>query len=179
MTNDLPSHHDSAQGFGSDPVQKHVVPVSTRIDGFELVRHRVFDRLVEMMENRRLAAIGGHLEIIRDVPDLLYRRMSAASEEHLIFEARIVELPSFVENAVCCETLRSEFGTNNILACDGFTLQSSLLLLDVDEKLVRRGFMLPVYESGLITGLKVFRRPTDEHPFILRTRGCGKEGVIL
>lgn len=111
-------------------------------------------------------------EIIRDAPSALFYDLKQAGETDLIFSKRAVAVPNFILNALLCNALENEFSRADILACNGFILREGYLRLDLDERLVRRGFITPEIDTsnGLIIGLRVFRYPKDEYPFILRTR---------
>lgn len=111
-------------------------------------------------------------EVVRDVPGALYFDLKQTGESDLIFTKRAVAVPNFILNALCCEALEKEFSRASILACNGFCLREGYFRLDLDETLVRRGFITPEIDEkiGLIGGLRVFRYSKDSRPFILRTR---------
>ena len=111
-------------------------------------------------------------EVVRDVPGALYFDLRQTNKTDLIFTKRAVAIPTSILNALVCEALEKEFARNDILACDGFVLREGYLRLDLDGKLVRRGFITPIADekSGLIIGLYVFRYPGDERQFVLRSR---------
>lgn len=118
-------------------------------------------------------------EVLRNAPLYLYRDLIKEDEVYLIDEHRIVYLPDLIENACICEALEKEFSRTEILSCKGFIKKQirdqkgvihSVIRLDIDDKIIRRGFMMPNIEHGLITGLKVYRHPDDQYPFILRSR---------
>jgi hypothetical protein len=147
-----------------------------------LLRHKIYDRLVAYLENRSACLVpDGYnqlvLQVIKDAPKVLYKRLELSGQEDLAFTCRIVEIPSRLANIFCCKELESSYGRLQLLHTPGFTLCRSMVLLDVDERWRRAGFMLPHYEGGLITGLKVFRRPDDSRPFLLRTRVDGWKEV--
>ncbi len=119
-------------------------------------------------------------EVLRDVPAALYRALDQNSD--LIFDNRIISLPGPTENALVCEVLQKEFARKTLLNCDGFIehrgadesgIIYKVIRIDVDGWIIRRGFMMPIYRNGLITGLKIFRHPQDEFPFRLKSRTKG------
>lgn len=111
-------------------------------------------------------------EVTRSVPSALYFDLRATGETDLIETKRAVCVPNFILNAFLGEALEKEFSRSEILACEGFILREGCIRLDIDETLVRRGFMTPQIDasSGLISGLFVFRYPKDPRPFVLRSR---------
>ena len=113
-----------------------------------------------------------HYEVIRDVPSALFFDLKQSGETDLIFAKRAVPIPNFILNASVCEAIQKEFSRDDILTCEGFILREGYIRLDLDEKHARRGFIAPEIDtkSGLIIGLRVFRFPNDNRPFLLRTR---------
>ena len=118
-------------------------------------------------------------EIIQDVPYALYADLKNQDEANLIFDNRIVPVPNSILNACICEILQRRFSSEEILKCEGFVKKQvhaekgvlrSNIRLDIDNWLVRRGFLMPKIEDGLIIGLLVFRYPNDRKPFLLRSR---------
>lgn len=148
-------HEKTKTALMSDYGFKHADIAKMEADIFEFAEYHALD-----------------YEVVRDVPGALYSDLRQTNETDLIFKKRAVAIPTSILNALVCESLETEFSRREILACDGFVLHESYLRLDLDEKLVRRGFITPVMDgkSNLITGLRVFRYPRDEHPFILRSR---------
>ncbi len=109
-------------------------------------------------------------ETVRDAPSGLFFDLKQSGETDLIEAARAVAVPTLTLNALLCEALEKTFSRAQILASGAFILREGCIRLDVDECHVRRGFITPVIIGGLITGLRVFRYPKDERPFILRGR---------
>lgn len=136
-------------------------------EGFSMVE-------IENMENSILrdAERFSSWEVIRDAPSALFYDLKQTGETDLLIEKRAVCIPNCILNALLCETLEKEFCRADILACDGFILREGCMRLDVDETIVRRGFMTPKINArnGLISGLLIFRYPKDKRPFVLRSR---------
>lgn len=111
-------------------------------------------------------------EVVCDVPSALFDDLKRTDETDLIFSKRAVPIPDSRFNKSVCRLLEKEFFRADILACNGFKICNGYLRLDLDEKLVRCGFITPEVNvsSGLIIGLRVSRHPNDENSFILRTR---------
>ncbi len=115
-------------------------------------------------------------EVLRYVPNSLFYELKQQGETQIIAENRIVGIPNFILNACVCEALLREFPIDDLVACNGFILREGCIRLDVDETYVRKGFMMPFYKNGLIAGLKVFRYPNDNRPFILKSRTSASGG---
>jgi hypothetical protein len=111
-------------------------------------------------------------ETVQAVPPELFYDLQQSGETYLIEKTRAVPIPNFILNALLCESLEKEFTREQLLATGVFVLVEGYLRLDLDENLCRRGFMLPAIDkkNGLIVGLRVFRYPKDERPFILHAR---------
>lgn len=111
-------------------------------------------------------------EVVCSVPQSLYFSLKETNEVDLIFKKSAVAVPNFIFNATVCNALENEFSVAEILSCNGFVLREDRTRLDISEHLVRRGFITPVIneKTNLINGLRVFRHPKDEKPFILRSR---------
>lgn len=121
-------------------------------------------------------------EVIYDVPRALYKELKKEEKTEWINESRIVALPNTIENACICSALKEKFTKEQILGCNGFIevfcedeegIIHSEIRLDIDKKIIRNGFMIPIFskdQNGLIKALKVFRYPNDKKPFILRSR---------
>ncbi len=122
-------------------------------------------------------------EVVRDAPAALYQELARNDETDVILDNEIVPLPGAVLNAIICEELQKEFARKTLLACDGFIkvcgadengIIHKSIRLDIEDWVTRRGFIMPIYRNGFITGLRIYRHPQDERPFRLRSRS--KEG---
>jgi hypothetical protein len=192
--------------------RRDIVKVQDTPD-FPVIRHRIFNRVFEVLENRQIKFIRSdkslnfilHRETRRglmnesnapesvieeleksiladaekmidveftiDAPAALYYDLQRTGETDLIAKKRAVCIPNFVLNALICNELEKEFERRDILRCEGFILYDGALRLDIDEWLIRRGFFVPSYDrNNLIIGIRVFRYPNDERPFLLRSR---------
>lgn len=111
-------------------------------------------------------------ETVSDAPGVLFYDLEQTDELDLIEAAGAVPIPNSISNILLCKELEKEFSQTEILSTGAFVLDESYLLLDIDERHVRRGFITPITDTktGLITGLRVFRYPKDERPFVLRAR---------
>lgn len=107
---------------------------------------------------------------IRDVPAALYNQFDRNGRADEIFRHRIVAVPNLIMNALICEKLLSLFQPAHLLSAPGFIILDGDIRIDIDARLARQGFFVPVIREGLIKRLLVFRRPKDERPFILRSR---------
>lgn len=108
---------------------------------------------------------------IRDIPKALYNRFEREGRQDEIFHRRIVAAPSLILNALVCEKLLILFQRTDLLTTSGFIVRDDGdIRIDIDAHLARQGFLVPMIRSGLIEELLVFRRPSDERPFILRSR---------
>lgn len=152
----------------------------------EITKHKIFNKTLSILENKRLrvtrtgqilhkkseAFLTDTLEIVVDAPGALFYDLKQGGKLDLIGEARAVVVPNFILNALLCESLEKQFTRAQILASGAFVLIEGYLRLDVDEYHVRRGFMMPIIDakSSLIVGLRVFRYPNDERPFVLKAR---------
>jgi hypothetical protein len=120
--------------------------------------------------------------VCKDMPAALYDKLTEfdpatrkrvfkdEQDEAILFDSRIVFIPNLILNACICEALLRQFTRAELLACPGFIDRMGCILLDVDEELARRGFMMPVIDGGLIRNLLVYRYPDDRRPFILKSR---------
>jgi hypothetical protein len=124
-------------------------------------------------------SILGDAEVIQEVPRNLFAELKKRSCDYLIFENRIVIIPDALLNALICLELLLKFSEVDLKLCGIFTKVRDFgidgeicesLRIDVDSRLSRRGFFIPIIKEGLIDGLQVFRRPDDESPFKLRAR---------
>jgi hypothetical protein len=150
-----------------------------------LSNHGFTDPEIERMENEILFFAENYstkYEIVRDAPAILLDELRRRNLCEWISEKRIVRLPNSMMNALICERLQKEFSRNVLLSCAGFIERVdtgekgerlAAVRIDIDEKLIRKGFMMPVFRSGLIAALKVFRHPKDERPFNLKSRSGG------
>lgn len=125
--------------------------------------------------------IAPNYEVIRNVPSALFYDLKQSDETDLILKKRAVAVPNFIVNACVCDALEREFARSDILACCSFILVEGYLRLDLDEKHARRGFITPQIDSrsGFIRGLRVFRYPRDERPFILQSRTNSNLSEVL
>jgi hypothetical protein len=83
----------------------------------------------------------------------------------------IKSVPTFVTNLIGSNAVAERFG--DLSDVPGFYQCRGLWWLDIDERLSRRGLVLPVRDPKrplFITGLKVFRHARDERPFMLKVR---------
>lgn len=108
-----------------------------------------------------------------DVSPGIYHQLKRDGQEEAVFEHRIVGVPGTILNALLCEKLLTMFRRADLLATPGFIDRDGDLRLDIDPYLARQGFIVPVIRKGLIDALRVFRRPGDTRPFVLRSRGIG------
>jgi hypothetical protein len=124
-------------------------------------------------------------EIVIDAPFQLFKEFEKLDITNKLFNIRAVAVPGKAQNALICAQLLKTFSAAQLLTVSGFVLIGSSgesgnnvesVRLDVGEHLCGRGFMMPVLRNGLITGLKVFRSPDDEKPFILRSRSSNAGG---
>jgi len=163
------------------------IPFVSSLDNQSAIhtRHRVYDRIFRILQNKKVKLLkstlsvcpqhgvqvnGLEIEITIDAPAALFYQLRRSGETHLIERAGAVVVPGFVLNACICEDLQRRFPVDQLIACPGFIYRGREVFLDIDSKHVRRGFLVPVYRGELISGLKMFRRPGDEHPFMLRSR---------
>lgn len=123
---------------------------------------------------------GGTVHICYMAPRRLDSILQKEGRSDLMFDRRIVPIPGPILNAVVCQHLSERFTDweMEIAGCFRQAVFGSeddlptaiCWRLDVDPWLCRQGFMFPVYREGFIHGLKVYRYPRDERPFILRAR---------
>lgn len=127
----------------------------------------------------RDAEFNRNARILQDVPAALHYELKKDGRESLIFDSRAVSIPGNILNALICSELKKIFPIGDLKICGIFKQTrdfdangklSEIPRIDIDSNLARRGFIVPVMNSGLIYGLRVFRHPHDERPFILRTR---------
>lgn len=105
------------------------------------------------------------------IPQELYRALGKTGETAKIFEKRIVCVPDEDLNLLVCEKLLKDFSINVLLACPGFIMKNSMLLmLDVGPHLFKRGFIIPHADKGLIVELEVYRNIEDGSPFKLKSK---------
>ncbi|MEZ5427296.1 MAG: hypothetical protein R2747_13585 [Pyrinomonadaceae bacterium] len=119
-------------------------------------------------------------EVRRTIPIELYRRLKKQGRADLTFDGRIVPAPNWILNALVCTELEKRFGRKTLLACEGFVEiharnpegsgQISAVRIDIEDHFSKRGFLMPVLRNGMAVGLRVFRHPGDERPFLLRSR---------
>jgi hypothetical protein len=109
-------------------------------------------------------------EIVRAAPSALFYDLTQSDETYLIEVARAVLVPNFILNALICESLEKNFTQSQILATNVFVKVEDRLRLDIDESHIKRGFIMPIINKGLINGLRVFRYLKDKHPFMVRAR---------
>jgi hypothetical protein len=86
--------------------------------------------------------------------------------------------PTWVTNLIGSNACAEKFG--DLADIPGFYKCDNLWRLDIDERLARRGLILPTRDPQrplLIVGLRVFRHVRDEKPFILRVRSEGEKGA--
>lgn len=116
-------------------------------------------------------------EILHDIPKHLYSVLQRQRKEHLIYENRIVPVPSKKTNVRVCAELSRCFTDNEIqLAGCFYRLRdfgmdgeiSEVWRMDIAE--YPRGFILPCLENDLIIGLRVSRNENDDRTFLLRSR---------
>lgn len=114
-----------------------------------------------------------------DAPPSLFNELEKINATDKIIDSRAVAIPNRINNALICARLLRTFSADQLLTVPGFVSAGEFggsVRLDIGEHLCRRGFMMPVLPNGLITGLKVFRSPDDETPFILRSRNSNIGG---
>lgn len=111
--------------------------------------------------------------VLCDVPSGLYHQLEYTGQDDAIFKHRIVPVPDDVRNIRLCRKLLTMFDRSDLLATPGFVDRDGELRLDIDTHLPHHGFIVPVIRKGLIDALRVFRRPDDTRPFLLRSRGVG------
>lgn len=139
---------------------------------------------IRQIENSIIRNVEG-MEIVLDAPRTLYNQLKKVNLTDFFFKSGAVAVPGRVLNALICQELLETFTENELLSVPGFIKIYDLdeqgkrvasLRLDLDAKLARQGFLIPVMQNGLIISLKVFRRPNDENPFILRSRNLNTGG---
>jgi hypothetical protein len=84
----------------------------------------------------------------------------------------IVSCPPEATNLIAAGAVVEKFGESILHDVDGFYKCGSCWWLDLDPRLARRGFIIPVrhwYWSNLITDLEVFPH-VRARPFLLKTR---------
>ncbi len=99
--------------------------------------------------------------------------LSAAEIDRLAIRSA----PSRIENLIGAAACTQKFGGDIIAGTPGFkacqnTLDKSISWeIDLDERLCRRGLLLPLRNNRFwITGFLVYRHVRDERPFRLTTR---------
>ncbi len=83
----------------------------------------------------------------------------------------IASPPTWVTNLIGANACAEKFG--DLFDIPGFYSCNDLWWLDIDERLARRGVILPVRDPrrpNLITDLQVFRHVRDPRPFLLKVR---------
>jgi hypothetical protein len=146
-------------------------------EGYSALKiQRLEDSIIRDMENSR------DCEVVFDAPLALSRQVDSET----ILHTRAVAVPGKILNALVCQAMLKIIPENELLQIPGFIkifdldedgMRISGVRLDIDERLARGGFMMPVIQNGLICALKVFRYPNDEKPFILRTRRFSQGGI--
>ncbi len=116
----------------------------------------------------------------RWVPSVLYNVLKKNGQEDLIWRHRIVAVPGWLFNALICEELVRMFGRAEVLRAPGFFDRAEYdehggyigrsVRIDLEPHLAKQGFMRPVFNNRILTGFMVYRRPSDDRPFRLRTR---------
>ena len=134
-------------------------------------RDQIFRVLILELQNARFERSGDFLDLVFDIPKLPHSKNFGSLETSDLKNLGVCFIPKFILNALVCGNLAKRFGDLTVCGC--FVEIDKCWRLDVDENLSRNGVFLPVRErsSGLIYGLKVFRYPDDQKPFLLRTRG--------
>lgn len=117
-------------------------------------------------------------DVTYEAPVAVCRAMRGRETE--IIDHGIVAVPNKRKNIWICRSLAEMFGPRLLLSVAGFSETFvdlndagppvSQIQVDIDPKLEKKGFMMPVLVSGQITGMQVFRSVDDPRPFVLRTR---------
>ena len=112
--------------------------------------------------------------VIRDVPARLSSRLRRATgSDVLIVHNRIVRIPGPLLNACISEALQRSFSLTELAAVGIFRSDGAGgLRIDIDARLARVGFFMPVRVGPFLTSLMVFRHPDDRRPFRLAARGA-------
>ncbi|HYW72106.1 MAG TPA: hypothetical protein VE961_13800 [Pyrinomonadaceae bacterium] len=105
------------------------------------------------------------LDTFRDIQ----RHWQLEPEEIQRLEIR--SAPTFVENLIGAGACFERFG--DLGDVPGFYRARGLWWIDIDERLARRGVILPIRDPerpAFIQSLRVFRSVSDQRPFTLRVR---------
>lgn len=87
-----------------------------------------------------------------------------------LYDLGIAPIPSRLENAFICQKLYKVYGESLFIA-GIFKREEGLVLIDIDPRLARRGFFLPVRtRKNVWYGLLVYRSEHDHKPFYLKSR---------
>lgn len=113
------------------------------------------------------------------VPSALHFELSPYGQQDQIMDNRIVPVPNHKQNLATCEKLMALFSELQLLSVPGFGrgrvlydgTRTHTLYLNLSSALAEDGFIVPVRQKGRISGLRIFRNPHDEHPFILKSKG--------
>lgn len=137
------------------------------------IRHGIFRCLIALLRNEKYKADEANEFCYPsfDFPELTYSQYFSSLDLYDFFKLGVCPIPNSTQNALVCEKLARCFKDLSICGC--FLKIGDIWRLDIDEYLSRRGLFLPVRsrQNGLIYGLKVFRYPNDQKPFLLKTRG--------
>ena len=111
------------------------------------------------------------LDLVIELPKLDHSRNFGSMDQDQLWKLGVCSVPNFILNALACQQLQRIFGDLSVCGC--FYKINGCWRLDLDEKLSKRGLLMPLRSSktGWIYALKVFRYPDDPKPFILKLRG--------
>lgn len=128
---------------------------------------------IEFLENelvKQADELNG-AEFSQNVPMSLYKELLKINETEEIIDKRFVQIPNEKQNRSACRQLENDFTQSEILSCNGFVSIGGIIRLDIFGNHLKDGFFAPDInnKTGLIHGLRVFRDPFDEKPFILRS----------
>lgn len=140
----------------------------------KLRRNRIFRELTALLREESFSSEGKKLTDFLDInffsPNLNQSKNFSALDDDEIYKLGVCAVPNRILNPLVCGELAKEFGDLTVCGC--FFQIEGYWRLDVDEKLSRRGLLLPRRDkNGWIYGLQVFRYPDDPKPFFLKSRG--------
>ncbi|HRH40364.1 MAG TPA: hypothetical protein PKY82_01880 [Pyrinomonadaceae bacterium] len=133
----------------------------------------IFKCLISELRGQRFEKNGEFSDLVFELPKFENSMNFGSLDTDELFKLGVCPIPNFILNALVCEKLVKLFGDLSICGC--FRKDTSDLgefwRIDIDEKLSRQGVFLPVRSrDGYIYGLKVFRYPGDQRPFLLKAR---------
>lgn len=137
-------------------------------------RHFIFRCLIILLRGGRFERKDGFCNLVFDLPKLNFSQNFGRLEPDELYKLGVCWIPNSIFNALVCRELAKHFG--NLSVCGCFLKIGDVWRLDIDDYLSRKGLFLPVRsrQDGFIYGLKAFRYPDDQKPFLLKIRGVGK-----